>query len=68
VGVEATGGNALHASVTDVIYFGDHLRLRCHIANQPEIGVKLSLQHTDQLHAGSAVTLHIPPEQLRIYL
>jgi putative spermidine/putrescine transport system ATP-binding protein len=65
---EATSGNTLRANVADVIYFGDHLRLRCQTTGQPEISVKLPLQHAGQLHAGSTVALHIPPEHLRIYL
>jgi putative spermidine/putrescine transport system ATP-binding protein len=65
---EATSGNTLQASVADVIYFGDHLRLRCQTTDQPEIGVKLPLQHAGQLQAGNTVALHIPPEHLRIYL
>ena len=68
VGSEAASGNTLQASVADVIYFGDHLRLRCQAADQPEIGVKLPLQHAGQLQAGNTVALHIPPEHLRIYL
>jgi putative spermidine/putrescine transport system ATP-binding protein len=61
-------GNTLSAGVVDVIYFGDHLRLRCQTQDQPEISVKLPLQHAGQLRAGNTVALHIPPEHLRIYL
>jgi putative spermidine/putrescine transport system ATP-binding protein len=68
VGLEADSGNTLSASVTDVIYFGDHLRLRCQAAGQPELSVKLPLQHAGQLQAGNTVALHIPPEHLRVYL
>ena len=64
----AANGNVLSASVNDVIYFGDHLRLRCQTTDQPEISVKLPLQHAGQLQAGNTVALHIPPEHLRIYL
>lgn len=60
-------GNQLQAKVTDVIYFGDHLRLRCQTSDQPELSVKLPLQFAGQLHEGTTVTLHVPPEHLRIY-
>ena len=60
-------GNQLLAKVTDVIYFGDHLRLRCQTSDQPELSVKLPLQFAGQLREGSTVTLHVPPEHLRIY-
>jgi putative spermidine/putrescine transport system ATP-binding protein len=66
VGLEADSGNTLSASVTDMIYFGDHLRLRCQTADQPALGVKLPLQHAGQLQAGNTVALHIPPERLRV--
>ena len=59
--------NQLQAKVTDVIYFGDHLRLRCQTSDQPELSVKLPLQYAGQLHAGHAVNLHVPSEHLRIY-
>ena len=59
-------GNRLQASINDVIYFGDHLRLRCEISGQPEISVKVPLQHLSQMAAGQSVTLHAPPQHLRI--
>ncbi len=63
----AVEGNRLNASVADVIYFGDHLRLRCQASGQPELSVKVPLQHLGQMGAGQTVGLHIPPEHLRIY-
>ncbi len=62
-----TTGNHLQAKVTDVIYFGDHLRLRCQTSDQPELSVKLPLQYAGQLHEGTTVNLHVPTEHLRIY-
>ena len=59
--------NVLKAAVNDVIYFGDHLRLRCALPAQAEATVKLSLSHGIQPVAGQAVWLHIPPAHLRIY-
>jgi putative spermidine/putrescine transport system ATP-binding protein len=63
--------NVLKAAVNDVIYFGDHLRLRCALPSQAEATVKLPLspgsQPGPQPVAGQAVWLHIPPAHLRIY-
>ena len=67
VGVEGSSDNRLAASVTDVIYFGDHLRLRCMVPDQPELSVKVPLQHLGHMAAGQTVHLHLPPEHLRIY-
>jgi putative spermidine/putrescine transport system ATP-binding protein len=59
--------NVLKAAVNDVIYFGDHLRLRCALPSQAEATVKLPLAHGIQPVAGQAVWLHLPPAHLRIY-
>jgi putative spermidine/putrescine transport system ATP-binding protein len=59
--------NVLKAAVTDVIYFGDHLRLRCALPSQAEATVKLPLSSGLQPVAGQAVWLHVPPAHLRIY-
>ena len=59
--------NRLGAAIGDVIYFGDHLRLRCQVSGQPEISVKVPLQHLGHMGAGQTIGLHIPPEHLRIY-
>ncbi|AOW12871.1 Fe3+/spermidine/putrescine ABC transporter ATP-binding protein [Hydrogenophaga crassostreae] len=69
IGLAASGGatNHLSAKVTDVIYFGDHLRLRCQTSDQPELSVKLPLQYAGQLREGATVNLHVPTEHLRIY-
>jgi putative spermidine/putrescine transport system ATP-binding protein len=64
---EAHTRNVLDASLRDVIYFGDHLRLRCTVAGQPEICVKVPLDHAGGLAAGSLVRLYLPPEHLRLY-
>ncbi|MEZ5706616.1 MAG: ABC transporter ATP-binding protein [Burkholderiaceae bacterium] len=64
---QGTAGNLLSAEVTDVIYFGDHLRLRCQTSDQPELSVKLPLQFAGQMQAGHRVQLHVPNEHLRVY-
>jgi len=60
-------GNTLQAAVNDVIYFGDHLRLRCALAGQSAATVKLPLSAGEQPVAGQTVWLHIPPQYLRLY-
>jgi putative spermidine/putrescine transport system ATP-binding protein len=60
--------NCLQAKVDDVIYFGDHLRLRCKVANQLEATVKIALSSQTVPAPGDQVWLHLPPEHLRIYL
>jgi putative spermidine/putrescine transport system ATP-binding protein len=49
------------------MYFGDHQRLRCHLPQQAEIGVKVPLQGMGPLQAGQSVTLFLPTEHVRIY-
>jgi putative spermidine/putrescine transport system ATP-binding protein len=61
-------GNALQASVTDVIYYGDHLRLICRIGDaQPEATVKLPLSIAAVPRKGDTVWLEFPQEFTRIY-
>ena len=59
--------NMIKAAVTDVIYFGDHLRLRCAVAGQAQATVKLPLARGEQPVAGQTVWLHFPTPYLRIY-
>lgn len=63
----AASGNVLKAAVNDVIYFGDHLRLRCALPGQAQATVKLSLAAQEQPVAGQTVWLHIPTQYLRVY-
>ncbi|MEY4754156.1 MAG: hypothetical protein RJA44_1831 [Pseudomonadota bacterium] len=60
------GANVLQAAVNDVIYFGDHLRLRCAIAGQEQATVKVALGGNAP-QAGEPVWLRFPPEYLRLY-
>ncbi|MEO8654456.1 MAG: ABC transporter ATP-binding protein [Ramlibacter sp.] len=60
--------NTFEATVADVIYFGDHLRLRCTIAGQPEATVKLPLGGNEAAARGDAVLLYAAEEHLRVYL
>ncbi len=59
--------NTLLATVADVIYFGDHLRLRCTLPGQAPATVKLPLSGADTPSAGQAVWLQFPPSFLRVY-
>ncbi len=61
------GGNHIESTITDIIYFGDHLRLRCVVPDQPEMSVKVPLQHQGHMQAGQTVRLHLPATHLRIY-
>lgn len=66
-GNDAPAGTCLEVTLNDVIYFGDHLRLRCQRPQQPEVTVKHALQQLHNLQLGQTLTLHIPPEHLRVY-
>jgi putative spermidine/putrescine transport system ATP-binding protein len=63
----ASGANLLQAAVNDVIYFGDHLRLRCALPGQPELTVKLPLSSNERPLTGQPVWLRFPNPHLRIY-
>ena len=60
--------NTFEATVADVIYFGDHLRLRCTVPGQPEATVKLPLGGHEAAARGDAVLLYAAEEHLRVYL
>ncbi|MGL4190747.1 MAG: ABC transporter ATP-binding protein [Sphaerotilus sulfidivorans] len=62
----ANDSNIIQAAINDVIYFGDHLRLRCAVAGQAQATVKVPLG--DQApQAGQPVWLRIAPQFLRVY-
>ncbi|PVY55597.1 MULTISPECIES: ABC transporter ATP-binding protein [unclassified Simplicispira] len=65
---DGTSSNTLSGTVMDVIYFGDHLRLRCKMANEAEVMVKLSLHHAAVPTPGHTVHLHAPAQHTRVYL
>jgi putative spermidine/putrescine transport system ATP-binding protein len=69
--VELTGvlnqANTFEATVADVIYFGDHLRLRCNMPQQQDAMVKLPLGRPDVPAIGDTVFLYAAEEHLRIY-
>ncbi len=64
----ADRANVLQATVSGVIYFGDHLRLLCTIGpEQAEATVKLPLAGGAPPEAGDSVWLEFPHELTRIY-
>lgn len=65
--VAAPSANGLQAGVDDVIYFGDHLRLRCSVEGQARATVKLPLAHGTVPRSGERIGLLFPPEFLRVY-
>ncbi len=70
----AAGGsaepNSIRASIAGLIYFGDHVRVRCTVAGQEDCFVKLSLSDPalSGLSEGSSVVLHVAQDRLRCFL
>jgi len=67
---DSAGASALRANVTSLIYFGDHVRVRCAIPQQADCFVKLTLNDPALagLHEGTQVVLDINPDHLRIFI
>ena len=65
---EAARPNTVSGTVMDIIYFGDHLRLRCKLPSEAEVMVKLALGHSAVPIPGHRVHLHAPPQHMRVYL
>ena len=59
--------NSIRAVLDDVIYFGDHLRLRCTLQEQEEATVKIPLSSMAIPQPGKALWLQLPAEHLRVY-
>ena len=57
-------GNRLQVTVTETIYFGDHVRLHARMG-EAMLMLKLPLADAPGLYAGAAVTLTCPPEFCR---
>jgi putative spermidine/putrescine transport system ATP-binding protein len=62
--------NGLRASVAGLIYFGDHVRVRCTTAKQDDCFVKLTLGDPALagLAEGTQVALDIDPDRLRVFI
>jgi putative spermidine/putrescine transport system ATP-binding protein len=67
--LDAGAPNALKARVSGLIYFGDHVRVRCTLAGQDDCFIKLTLGDPALigLAEGSLVALDLQPERLRIF-
>lgn len=64
-----TLADTVSAVVADLIYFGDHVRVRCTIPHQDNCFVKLGLADAvlPHLRIGARVSLAIDPDRLRIF-
>jgi putative spermidine/putrescine transport system ATP-binding protein len=68
--LDAASPNALHTIVHSLIYFGDHVRVRCSLAHQEDCFVKLRLSDPalSGLTEGTHVALDLNPDHLRIFI
>ncbi len=65
----STSANVLQAQVRGIVYFGDHLRLMCHVGDrQDPATVKLPLSAATVPQPGADVWLEFPGELTRVYL
>lgn len=64
-----SSGNLIPALVKDLIYFGDHVRVRCSVSGQDDCFVKLPLNDSalSSLAEGSSVQLSFDRRHLRIF-
>jgi putative spermidine/putrescine transport system ATP-binding protein len=64
----AAQANVLRAQVRSIVYFGDHLRLMCHVADGQEPAVaKLALATATIPQPGHDVWLEFPSDLTRVY-
>ncbi|WP_153102305.1 ABC transporter ATP-binding protein [Paraburkholderia hayleyella] len=68
-GAARTGSNALAGEARGLIYFGDHVRMRCGLREQNECFVKVPLgtPALDTFAPGVPVALEFAPEHLRVF-
>ena len=59
--------NSFEATVADLMYFGDHLRLRCQLDGQPDATIKLALAQQNVPITGQRIRVRAPQEHLRVY-
>nr|WP_311528966.1 ABC transporter ATP-binding protein [uncultured Ralstonia sp.] len=62
-------GNALAGQTRGLVYFGDHVRMRCALPDQPECFVKVPLgtRALDGFAPGAPIQLEFAPEHLRVF-
>ncbi len=62
--------NTIAATALDTVYFGDHVRLRCQIAEQTSVFVKLPLTDgrlIDAINPGNPIFLQALPQHVRAF-
>jgi putative spermidine/putrescine transport system ATP-binding protein len=64
---DTTGPNAIAATVEDLVYLGDHVRLRCTIGERTMATVKRPIAAGPPPSIGSRTHLEFPAEHVRIY-
>ncbi|MEP6964108.1 MAG: ABC transporter ATP-binding protein [Polaromonas sp.] len=64
---QGAAANTFQTRVADVIYFGDHLRLRCEMPGQADATIKMPLSHPALPVPGQSIHVHAPEEHLRVY-
>jgi putative spermidine/putrescine transport system ATP-binding protein len=64
---QSAGPNTIEARMIDLIYFGDHLRVRCEVAGQEAATIKMPLEHAALPQPGQTIHVYAPPEHLRVY-
>ncbi|MDR0479460.1 MAG: ABC transporter ATP-binding protein [Burkholderiaceae bacterium] len=62
-------GNVLTGQTRDIVYFGDHVRMRCALPDQPECFVKVPLgtRALENFEPGAPIQLTFAPEYLRVF-
>jgi len=62
--------NALAGLTRDIVYFGDHVRMRCALPDQPECFVKvpLGIRALEGFEPQAPIRLTFAPEHLRVFL
>ncbi len=61
--------NALMGQTRGLVYFGDHVRMRCALPDQPECFVKVPLgtRALEGFAPGAPIQLEFAPEHLRVF-
>ncbi|AQW31174.1 ABC transporter ATP-binding protein [Ralstonia syzygii subsp. celebesensis] len=66
---ESGAGNALAGQTRGLVYFGDHVRMRCALPEQAECFVKVPLgtRALESFAPGAPIRLEFAPEHLRVF-
>ncbi|MEF9481545.1 ABC transporter ATP-binding protein [Ralstonia sp. 1B3] len=65
----SAAGNAITGQTRGLVYFGDHVRMRCALPDQPECFVKVPLgtRALEGFAPGAPIQLEFAPEHLRVF-